>query len=54
MSELHRTPDKEEIALLQPFERLELSQIQVVSTADQAAQAMKELSGRGSKSNVFG
>ncbi len=45
MSELHRTPDKEEIALLPQFERLELSQIQVVSTADQAAQAMKELSG---------
>ncbi len=45
MSELHRTPDKEEIALLPQFERLELSQIQVVSTADQAGQAMKELSG---------
>ena len=45
MAELHATPDKDEIALLEPFERLGLSQIQVVATADQAKQALKELAG---------
>ena len=32
MTERHPTPDKEEIALLEPFERLGLDQIQLVST----------------------
>ena len=45
MTEHHATPDKEQIALLEPFERLELSQIQVVATAQQAASALKELAG---------
>ncbi|MGH6639153.1 MAG: 3'-5' exonuclease [Polaromonas sp.] len=43
MSERHLTPGKEQIALLEPFERLALSQIQVVSTAQQAASALQEL-----------
>lgn len=45
MAELHLTPDKDAIALLAQFERLELPQIQVVATAQQAAQALKELAG---------
>ena len=45
MTERHPTPDKEEIALLEPFERLGLDQIQLVSTPAQAAQALKELTG---------
>ena len=45
MAERHRTPEKQEIALLPQFERLELGQVQVVATTNQAAQAMKELSG---------
>ncbi|EJL82038.1 ribonuclease D [Polaromonas sp. CF318] len=45
MTERHPTPDKEEIALLEPFERLGLDQIEVVSTADRAAQALKDLTG---------
>ena len=45
MSERHLTPGKEQIALLEPFERLALSQIQVVSTAQQAASALQELAG---------
>lgn len=44
MTELH-TPGKEEIALLEVFDRLELNQIQVVATPEQAAQALKDLSG---------
>jgi hypothetical protein len=36
MNERHLTPGKNEIALLQPFERLGLSQIEVISTAQQA------------------
>ncbi|MHB1249847.1 MAG: 3'-5' exonuclease [Polaromonas sp.] len=45
MTERLLTPDKEQIALLDPFERLALSQIQVVSTAQQAASALQELAG---------
>ena len=45
MAELHPTPDKDAIALLDQFERLDLDQIQVVATAEQAAQALKELAG---------
>ena len=44
MTELH-TPGKEEIALLEVFDRLGLDQIQVVSTPEQATQALKDLSG---------
>ena len=43
MNEHHATPDKEQIALLEPFDRLSLSQIQVVATAQQAAMALQEL-----------
>ena len=39
------TPDKEQIALLEVFDRLNLSQIQVVSTPDQASAALRELAG---------
>ena len=39
------TPDKEQIALLEVFDRLGLGQIQVVSTPDQASAALKELAG---------
>ncbi len=39
------TPGKEEIALLEVFDRLELNQIQVVATPEQAAQALKDLAG---------
>ena len=45
MSERHLTPDKEQIALLEPFERLGLGQIQLVSTAQQAASALQALAG---------
>jgi ribonuclease D len=45
MTEHLSTPDKEQIALLDPFERLALEQIQVVSTARQAARALQELAG---------
>ena len=44
MTELHSTPDKEQIALLEPFDRLGLNQIQVVSTQEQASTALGELS----------
>ena len=37
------TPSKEHIALLEAFDRLSLGQIQVVSTANQASAALKEL-----------
>lgn len=43
MTERLLTPDKEQIAQLDPFERLALDQIQVVSTAQQAASALQEL-----------
>ena len=42
MTELH-TPDKEHINLLDPFDRLGLHQIQVVSTAEQASAALQAL-----------
>lgn len=45
MTERHPTPGKEEIALLEPFERLGLDQIEVVSTPERAAQALKDLTG---------
>jgi ribonuclease D len=43
MTERHLTPGKEEIALLEPFERLDLDRIEVVSTAAQAASALQAL-----------
>ncbi len=43
MTERHLTPGKEEIALLEPFERLGLDQIEVVSGPAQAASALKAL-----------
>jgi ribonuclease D len=45
MTEHFLTPGKEEIALLEPFERLALGQIQVIATAQQAASALQELAG---------
>ena len=45
MTEHHATPDKEQIALLEPFQRLELSQIYVITTGQQAATALRELAG---------
>ena len=45
MTEHHATPDKEQIALLEPFDRLAQSQIQVVATAQQAASALRDLAG---------
>lgn len=45
MTERYPTPDKEAIALLGPFERLGLDQIEVVSTPERAAQALKDLTG---------
>ena len=45
MTEHHPTPDKEQIALLEPFDRLGLGDIQVVSTAAQAGAALAELAG---------
>jgi ribonuclease D len=45
MTERHPTPGKEEIALLEPFDRLGLDQIEVVSTPAQAADALKVLAG---------
>ena len=43
MTERHSTPDKEQIALLEPFDRLGLHQIQLVATAQQAAEAQQAL-----------
>ncbi len=43
MSESHPTPDKDQIALLEPFERLGLPQITVVSNALQAQAALATL-----------
>ena len=45
MTERHPTPDKEQIALLTPFDRLDLPQIQLVATAKQAIRALEELDG---------
>lgn len=44
MTELY-TPDKEEINLLDPFDRLSLQQIQIVSTPSAAADALQALAG---------
>jgi ribonuclease D len=41
--EQHPTPDKDQIALLEPFERLDLDRIALVSTAAQAREACAEL-----------
>ena len=38
------TPDKEQIALLEVFDRLDLKHIQLVATAEQARQALSDLS----------
>ena len=43
MTERHSTPDKEQIALLEPFDRLALNLIEVISTAQQATRALHEL-----------
>jgi ribonuclease D len=45
MTERHPTPDKEQIALLEPFDRLGLGEIQVVSTPSHASAALAELAG---------
>ncbi len=45
MTEHLATPDKEQIALLEVFDRLGLQQIQVVATPEQAAAALNELAG---------
>ncbi len=45
MTERHPTPSKDEIALLEPFDRLGLDQIEVVNTPAQAASALKALQG---------
>jgi ribonuclease D len=45
MTERHLTPDKEQIALLAPFDRLGLNQIQLVADAQQAAEALQQLAG---------
>jgi ribonuclease D len=45
MTEHHPTPDKEQIALLEPFDRLGLGDIQVVSTSAHASAALAELAG---------
>lgn len=45
MTEHHSTPSKEEIALLEVFDRLSPSQIVLVSNAAQAELALKALSG---------
>ena len=45
MTERFATPDKEQIALLEPFDRLTLGQIQVIATAQHAARALQELAG---------
>ena len=45
MPERYPTPDKEQIALLEPFERLQLDQIELIFTAQQAARALIQLNG---------
>jgi ribonuclease D len=45
MTERYPTPGKEEIALLEPFDRLGLDQIEVVSTPAQAASALQAMTG---------
>lgn len=43
----HPTPDKEQIALLEPFDRLGLDRIQLVATPRQAQDAWSELAAAG-------
>ena len=45
MTERFPTPDKEQIALLEVFDRLDMGDIQLVSTPAQAAQALQALEG---------
>lgn len=45
MTERHPTPGKEEIERLEPFERLALPQIELISSAQQASRALRELDG---------
>ena len=45
MTEQHATPDKDQIALLEPFERLHMHQIELVATAAQAMRALQALDG---------
>jgi ribonuclease D len=45
MTERHLTPDKEQIAMLQPFDRLGLNQIHLVADAQQAVEALRQLAG---------
>ena len=45
MTERHPTPGKEEIERLEPFERLALPQIELISSAQQAGRALQELDG---------
>ena len=45
MTEHHATPDKDQIALLEPFERLLMPQIELVATAPQAMRALQALDG---------
>lgn len=45
MTEHHATPDKDQIALLEPFERLLMPQIELVATAAQAMRALQALDG---------
>jgi len=45
MTEHHPTPDKNQIALLAPFDRLGLDQIQLVANPQQAVRALEELEG---------
>jgi ribonuclease D len=44
MNARHATPDKEQIALLEPFDRLGLDRIRLVATASDAHDALAELS----------
>ena len=45
MTEHHPTPDKDAIALLAPFDRLDLPQIELVATAQQALRVLQALDG---------
>ena len=45
MTEHRPTPGKEEIEALEPFERLALAQIELISNAQQAERALQELDG---------
>ena len=45
MPERHATPDKEQIGLLAPFERLGIDRVQLVATAAQAASVIRKLAG---------